>query len=235
MKGLMTIGLLVGFGVALFALGGESDDVPDEGIAVVELYTDLKCGRCNLISKIEAAAALDGTLVFTLAFVSTLKSPQGHARHKAYCDAFDTSCEFGQVVINGDTLLDPERSAVALRSAVTEALEPPREVKFEVSHRTARTGGLFVTYALEPPLEGLEVHAVLLEDMLKVSHWPDGRPFAQKPLNRVVRAFATGTEPEGELRLDADEAVYEHNASILVFAQDPETLSIVGAVEIIRL
>ena len=216
-----------------------------EPFAVVELFTSEGCSSCppadRVLADLAGGARENGRRVFALSFHVDYwdrlgwKDPYSEAAHSRrqsrYASAFGADHVYTpQMIVNGTTEFlgsDRQRAEAEIKGAMG------REPESKLTLRASRDGRkVSVAYAVMPVPRNAVLNVALVERGLtnKVRRGENrGRTLAHE---NVVRAFVTeAVSDDGrgavDIALPADAS--EENTSVVVYAQDGKTLSVLGA------
>lgn len=237
-----SIALLVGFAATPKLPEAPVGSTSAPPFAVVELFTSQGCSSCppadRVLDTLAAKAKAQGKAVYALAFhvdywdrlgwKDPFGDPRWTTRQGRYVKALGRRQLYTpQMVVNGRVeFVGSSRGKAkdAIASALSEAATVAVAAKLKQTGRSWQ-----VDYTVEGAPPGLAVSAALTESGQKVAV-PRGENAGETLTHEhPVRAFAT--QPlkgkAGTLKLSAD--VDPARAEVIVFAQDPRSMAILGA------
>lgn len=229
-------------GAAATSAAAVSSTLP--GVAVVELFTSEGCSSCppadKVLASLVARSRASGAQVYALAWhvdywdylgwKDPYASKAATERQRRYAAAFSSGLYTPQIVVNGRRVASSAGDSSTVEGLAQHQLRRPAQASLQLTVRrgsSARSLLVRVEAAGGPP-RGV-VTVALVEDGLVQ------RPTAGENAGRtlrhthVVRAFATLAFPGGTTAIDLPPGVSLAESRVIVYVQDPVTLSIVGA------
>lgn len=218
---------------------------PAAGVAVVELFTSEGCSSCPPADRLLAALAEESARakrpVFALSFHVDYwdylgwSDPFGRSaytdRQRAYAGILGGGVYTPEMVVNGAEAFVGSDAARA-RRAVRKALDRRAPAGFARLEAAAAEGNVKVTFGLAPVPEGAVVRLALIQRDTAVAVGRGENGGRTLPHHNVVRAFATARPREdgaGGGSLPLPPGARAGNLRVIAFAQDPETLEVLGA------
>lgn len=219
----------------------------DAGVAVVELFTSEGCSSCppadRLLADLAAGAIREGRPIFTLSFhvdywnhlgwADPFSRPAHTERQQAYAQALGGGVYTPEMIVNGTAAFVGSDRARA-RQALQAALDRPAVARFIRLQASGGQGNVQVTFAVAgaPAATLVRLALVQPDTAVPVGRGENGgRTLAH---HDVVRAFATirpGAAGSGEGLLPAPAGAQAGGWRVIAYAQDPESLAIIGAGE----
>jgi hypothetical protein len=204
------------------------------GTAVVELFTSEGCSSCPPADALLSEIAAEGTpgvilLELHVDYWDRLGWPDPWAtkqfsdRQRRYGERFD-QVYTPQMVVNGDTQFVGSDRVMA-RALISKALAAPQSA-FTVD---ARRDGETIRATVAGAPNGTTLVAAIVEDGLSSDVQRGENRGSKLRHDRVARAWVEGPGPSIAVAVPA--AVDPAKARLVVFAQDPNSLRIVGAAE----
>jgi hypothetical protein len=217
-------------------------------VAVVELFTSEGCSSCppadDLFRQMAAEARAQSKAVFFLSFHVDYWNELGWPdpfssrvftdRQYAYARVFGTQGAYTPQMVVGGRSGFVGSDAARARKSVEEALAASASV--EVSLRAKAAGGAGVaevSYAAAGAPKGAVLNVALVEDgiVVRVPRGENaGRTLSHDGVVRVFRTLSLDRAREGSLSIGIPAGVSRERASFVAYAQDAETLSVLGAV-----
>jgi hypothetical protein len=217
------------------------------GFALIELFTSEGCSSCppadRLLAVLAAEAAQRGQPVHVLSFHVDYWDDLGWAdpfgrpafanRQRAYAAALGDGAYTPQMIVNGRLALAGADAAKA-RRAVRAALIRPAPVRIGRLEARSSGGNVHVTCAAAGPPAGtlLRLALALPDTAVPVPRGENsGRTLRH---HGVVLAFATvrlSAGGEGHAVLTAPAGVRAESLRLIAYAQDPESMAVLGAAE----
>ena len=212
-------------------------------VAVVELFTSEGCSSCppadRLLARLAAEARRSGEPIFTLSFHVDYWNYLGwsdpysdaafSARQRTYSRALGETVYTPQMIVNGRRAFVGSDAGRAQR-AIAQALERPGAVTLSAGvSPVTEEGVLLVSYAAPELPAGAVVHLAVVERGLSqlVTRGENiGRTLDH---DNVVRVFETLEGRFGKAPLALPEALNLDNASLIAYAQDVKTMTVLGA------
>lgn len=249
----MRFAFYVGHALALI-LGAPRAAPPDgppiarpSGVAVVELFTSEGCSSCppadRLLADLAAGAARAGRPILTLSFhvdywnnlgwADPFSRPAYTERQQGYAQALGGGVYTPEMIVNGTAAFVGSDRARA-QQALQTALGRPALARFTRLRASGGQGNVTVTFAVAgaPPEALIRLALVQPDTSVPVAHGENGgRTLAH---HNVVRAFATirpGATGSGEGHLPVPSGAQAGSWRVIAYAQDPESLVILGAGE----
>ncbi len=204
------------------------------GTAVVELFTSEGCSSCPPADALLSELAAEGTagvilLELHVDYWDRLGWPDPWARsafsdrQRRYGERFE-QVYTPQMVVNGEVqFVGSDRPSA--RAMISKALAAP-QAKLTVD---ARREGTTVRATVSGAPGGTTLVAAIVEDGLASNVRRGENRGSMLRHDRVARAWVEGSGPSLSIEIPA--AVDPAKSRLVVFAQEPESLRIVGAVE----
>ena len=221
-----------------------AESSPQNGVAVVELFTSQGCSSCppaeRVLGELNAAAARDGRAVLTLAFHVDYwdnlgwKDRFGDAAHSArqrrYARTLKTDSVYTpQMIVNGRTEFvgsDRRKAEAAVDAALGQTPAVP-----VTALQVARDGDAYrVHYAAPAAGDGLVVNVAVVEQGLstKVQRGENAGRTIREP--SVVRWFkSVPAEKAADVRVEPPADVKAADASVVVYVQRSADAAVLGA------
>lgn len=216
-----------------------------DGVAVVELFTSEGCSSCPPADRVLAAlverSARKGSSIYPLAFHVDYWDRLGWRDRFADAAFSDRQREYAarlgerrvytpQVVVNG-RVSTVGSNEPAVRRAVDEALEQPAKVKLGLRVRRISPTRLAATVSVDPSPTPVLVCFAVVERGLITAVGAGENGGRELRHDNVVRGFATATPRKGTAgaSLDIPGNLVSGNATVIAYAQNPDSLAILGA------
>jgi hypothetical protein len=239
---------------ALSLVGAPSAAPPDvpsvarpSGVAVVELFTSEGCSSCppadRLLVDLAAGAARDGRPIFTLSFhvdywndlgwADPFSRPAFTERQRAYAQALGGGVYTPEMIVNGTTAFVGSDRARAQR-AVQAALARPAVARFTRLEAAGGQGNVRVTFAVAGARAGSLINLAFVQPDTAVPVGRGENGGRTLTHHNVMRAFATerlDAAGSGDGQLAVPAGARAGSWRVIAYAQDPESLAILGAGE----
>ena len=234
--------------LVLLLLSSAGDAVEPRSTVVVELFTSEGCSSCPradvLLGEL-IAKSWQGGEVYGLAFHvdywdrlgwkdrfsdgAFTKRQYEYAKHLP-----DSRVYTPQMIVDGRTgFVGGNRSGAI--EAVEAALSESDKISVDVSVESRSDDTLNLRYAVSPMREGLDISAALAQrqaatDVTRGEN--DGRVLHHSNVVRSFKHFSAGVRASGDTRLHIPDDVSGDELDVVVYVQDRQSLTVLGAARI---
>ena len=220
----------------------EPQDVPAEGVAVVELFTSEGCSSCppadRLLARLSERRMEN---VFLLAYHVTYwdylgwRDPFGHKsfdeRQRRYAQVLGERTYTPQMIVNGSAVFVGSDAGRA-REAIEENLRTPAKTRIALDISRPVADKVKVAYALQEATLSVMLHFAVVESGLesRVSRGENaGRTLGHVGVVRGFSSVSGGSKTSGIVEIGVPPELNSATAAVIVWAQEPDSLAIVGA------
>ncbi|MDB5050355.1 MAG: hypothetical protein JWO30_3426 [Fibrobacteres bacterium] len=213
--------------------------------AVVELFTSEGCSSCppadKLLSELAAESERDGKSVFTLSFHVDYWNYLGWAdpfsrtefseRQERYARALGGRVYTPQMIVNGKEEFVGSQGGTA-RKTIGSALGQSASAAIALESERGDGKALEIRYRVTGHREGDLLNIALVEKGLSVPvkrGENGGRTLKHENVVRDFRTVRLDAQGSGTVKLEMKEGLRRENASLIAYAQQAESLHMLGA------
>jgi len=215
------------------------------GFALVELFTSEGCYSCppadKLLSEITNEAQKSGQPVYTLSFhvdywnyigwTDPYSRAEFSQRQRRYSQVFGSDRIYTpQMVVNGEAEFVGSIARKA-KSAIASALKKPTQIMVNISEIQTSAGILNITYSVESLPKNAVINVALVERDLHQNVKRGENSGKKLKHDNVVRAFEVFASREASVQLGLEDEIDLAKSSVIVYMQDSETMSVLGATQ----